>query len=123
MRRVLLTIMMTVLVCVTHAKTFLVCVGISDYPGRFNDLRVSAEDPKLVKRLFEVNGNSSALLFTNSQASLSNVISAMRHAYSQASSNDAVVFFFKNKKLELGKKFTICYCNLLHSSSHLLLHN
>ena len=111
MRRVLLTIMMTVLVCVTHAKTFLVCVGISDYPGRFNDLRVSAEDPKLVKRLFEVNGNSSALLFTNSQASLSNVISAMRHAYSQAGSNDAVVFFFSGHGIPGG---FACYDGMLY---------
>ena len=113
-KRVLTLIMVFLLACSLHAKNFIICVGISDYPGIRNDLHVSGTDPKLVKRLYEVNGNTSASLFTNSQATLKNVTAAMRNAYRLATADDAVIFYFSGHGVPGG---FVCYDGFLYYST------
>ena len=45
------------------AKTYIVSVGIADYPGRQNDLRVSANDAKTISGIFTKNGNATVDCF------------------------------------------------------------
>ena len=53
-----LAIIMFFLLCISAlpARTYIVCVGIADYPGRQNDLRVSANDAKTISGIFTKNG-------------------------------------------------------------------
>ena len=48
------------------ARTYIVSVGIADYPGRQNDLRVSANDAKTISGIFTKNGNATVDCFVNS---------------------------------------------------------
>lgn len=77
-----------------QAKNYIVCVGISDYPGTKSDLNLSANDATTIKKLYEKNGHAETRLLTNEQATVENVKETLRSLYSQASSNDAIVFFF-----------------------------
>ena len=54
-----------------QAKTYIVCVGVSDYPGTNMDLRVSASDAKTIYKIFRKNGNSVAVSLTDSLATSS----------------------------------------------------
>ena len=53
-----------------QAKTFVVCIGIADYPGRQNDLRVSANDAKTISGIFTKNGNATVDCFVNSDVTI-----------------------------------------------------
>lgn len=45
------------------ARTYVVCVGIVDYPGTKNDLRVSANDAKIILGIFTKNGKAAVSCF------------------------------------------------------------
>lgn len=53
-----------------QARTYIVCVGIADYPGRQNDLRVSANDAKTISGIFTKNGNATVDCFVNSDVTI-----------------------------------------------------
>ncbi len=77
------------------AKVYLVSVGISDYPGRENDLALPANDAKLVTQIYLRNSrNTEYIQLLNSQATVENILNAMRSLYARAGENDIVVFFF-----------------------------
>lgn len=84
------------LACATTAcaKNFVVCVGLSDYPGYGNDLTVSADDAVYMANLFRNNGQSEVYCLTNRNATVGNVVSTMRNAYGRAREHDAVILFF-----------------------------
>lgn len=89
--------MVMVLACCAigaQAKTFAVCVGLSDYPGTANDLRVSAGDAVAVSNLFASNGNCRVSILTNSKATGNRVCQLMEQTYRAAGANDVVVLFF-----------------------------
>jgi hypothetical protein len=46
------------------ARTYVVCVGIVDYPGTKNDLWVSANDAKIILGIFAKNGKAAVSFFT-----------------------------------------------------------
>ncbi len=77
-----------------HAKVYLVSVGIADYPGTVNDLRLPADDANLVAWLYSQNTSVEYKLLLNSQATLSNIVNAMQTVFAKAGANDIVVFFF-----------------------------
>ena len=77
-----------------RARNYVVCVGIADYPGTENDLNLSATDAVTMKDLYEKNGDAEVLTFTNEQATVSAVVSALNAVYGKASATDAIVFFF-----------------------------
>jgi uncharacterized caspase-like protein len=76
------------------AKNFVVCVGLSDYPGYGNDLTVSADDAVYMANLFRRNGDSEVYCLTNRNATVSRVVSTMRQAYSLAREHDTVILYF-----------------------------
>ena len=81
------------------AKNFVVCVGLSDYPGYGNDLTVSAYDAVFMSNLFRRNGNSEVYCLTNRDATVNRVVSAMRQAYGRAGEHDTVILFFSGHGL------------------------
>lgn len=78
----------------TEAKTYIVCIGVQNYPGRVNDLTLPAKDAMAMKQLFERNGNAEVILLTNQNATRANIIKAMRQLFSKATPNDAVAIYF-----------------------------
>ena len=79
---------------VACAKNFVVCVGLSDYPGFGNDLTVSADDAVYMANLFRRNGDAEVHCLTNRNATVSNVVSTMRQTYGRARQHDTVILFF-----------------------------
>ena len=72
----------------------MVCVGISDYPGTRNDLRVSDNDAKTIHAIFAKNGNVKSSLILNQRATIRNVCNEMRALFAPAESDDEVILFF-----------------------------
>lgn len=76
------------------AKTYIVCVGIDDYPGEINDLFLCVKDARTIQWLFNQNGDCETTLVTDRNATVSNVTTAMRTLFAKAKKNDAVAIFF-----------------------------
>ncbi len=112
MKRALLLIhILLVLACAVQAKTYVVCVGISDYPGKKNDLRVSANDAMTIYNIFDKNPRASACYITNEKATATNVLNTMQSFYSQAHSGDVVVLYFSGHGVKGG---LVCYDQVLN---------
>lgn len=77
-----------------NAKTYLVAVGVADYPGTANDLRLCAKDARDIVNLYEMRPGTESLLLTDHQATKENIVRAMTSVYSKATSKDQVMFFF-----------------------------
>ena len=114
MRR--LAIIMFFLLCISalQARTYIVCVGIADYPGRQNDLRVSANDAKTISGIFTKNGNATVDCFVNSDVTVKKVCTAMRNTFAKASPSDAIILYFSGHGVPGG---LVCYDGFLYYSS------
>ena len=79
---------------VISAKTYLVAVGVSEYPQKERCLRLPANDAATIRYLYSKNSNTETVLITNSNATQKAVLIAMQKAFVQAKANDIIVFFF-----------------------------
>ena len=95
------------------SKTYLVSVGISDYPGTQNDLRLAHNDAATIQWLYKENKNATTVMLLNEQATVANVKAAMKRLFSAATANDIVVFFFSGHGVQGG---FVCYDGFLHYS-------
>lgn len=77
-----------------NAKVFLVSVGVSDYPGTADDLRLPVNDAKTITWLYSKNADLQYSQLLNSNATRANIISAMDRVFAKAGTNDIVVFFY-----------------------------
>ena len=77
-----------------QAKVFLVSVGIADYPGKENDLRISDNDAKTIAKVFQATKDASINVLTNEAATQSALLSTMHTAFADAESGDAVILYF-----------------------------
>lgn len=93
-----------------EAKNYVVCVGVSDYPGEMIDLFVSHRDAELMTNLFRRNGDAEIRCITNHDATVKNVVRAMNETYQKAGSEDAVILFFSGHGLDGGFR---CYDGVL----------
>jgi len=89
-------IILLFLVCALsiQAKTFVVSVGIADYPGVKNDLRISDNDAQTLAKLFRATKDASVSVLVNNQATQSALLSTMRTSFANAQSCDAVILYF-----------------------------
>lgn len=87
-------------------KTYMVSIGISDYPGEINDLTLPSRDAKTLKWLFEKNQDAETILITDKQATVSNISSQMKSHFSKATSDDTVILFYSGHG---NKGFLECY--------------
>ena len=85
-----------ILICCIQlqAKVYLVSVGIADYPGTKNDLRISDNDAKTIAKVFNATKDASVSVLVNEQASQSALLSSMHSVFADAESDDAVILFF-----------------------------
>lgn len=97
-----------------QARTYIVCVGIADYPGRQNDLRVSANDAMTISGIFTKNGNATVDCFVNSDVTIKKVCTAMRNTFAKASPSDAIILYFSGHGVPGG---LVCYDGVLYYSS------
>ncbi|MBQ7422192.1 MAG: caspase family protein [Prevotella sp.] len=74
--------------------TYVVCVGIADYPGTRNDLRISDDDAQTISRIFQATKNASVKVLTNHEATQSAVIDAMQTLFRHARATDTMILFF-----------------------------
>ena len=94
-----------------HAqKIFVVSVGIADYK-EINDLRFTENDVMTFNHIISNHTNDITTL-VGSQATHANVIRSTRRVFSQATPNDAVIFFFSGHGYEGG----FC-CYDMHANS------
>ena len=77
-----------------QAKAYLVSVGIADYPGTKNDLRISDNDAKTIAKVFNATKDASVSVLVNEQATQSALLSSMHSVFADAGSDDAVILFF-----------------------------
>ena len=101
---IICTFILFCLAVTANAKTYLVAVGVSDYPGTDKDLRLPANDAATVQYIYSKNSNAESVLLTNSNATKSAVLSKLRSTFAKASENDIIVFFFSGH----GSKGAFC---------------
>ena len=101
---IICTFILFSLAVTANAKTYLVAVGVSDYPGTDKDLRLPANDAATVQYIYSKNSNAESVLLTNSNATKSAILSKLRSTFAKASENDIIVFFFSGH----GSKGVFC---------------
>ena len=101
-------------ITILPARTYIVSVGIADYPGRQNDLRVSAYDAKIIAGIFNKNGKTTVDCFVNSDVTIQKVCSAMQQTFAKATSSDAIILYFSVHGIPGG---LVCYDGFLYYSS------
>ncbi len=77
-----------------QAKVYIVSVGIADYPGTENDLRISDNDAKAIAKVFLATKDASVKVLTNEDATQSALLSTMHTLFEDAQNDDAVVLYF-----------------------------
>lgn len=90
----LLALLLWGVCAVAPAKVYLVSVGIADYPGTENDLTLPVNDAKTISWLYSRNTNVVYRQLLDRQATVNNILSALRTTFAKAGANDLVVFFF-----------------------------
>lgn len=113
LRKSILTLILLAVTLASSAKSYIVCVGISDYPGTENDLNVCDKDALTIKKIFEKSMGAEVVLLTNQTATLANVSNKMKELFSKAGHDDTVIFYFSGHGL--GKKNSfVCYDGFLN---------
>lgn len=82
---------------IANAKTYLVSVGIADYsdfPSKITNLRLPPADAKTIADLYAKNTAVKYSVLIDKKATKNNILKAMKKVFSEAKSNDIVVFFF-----------------------------
>jgi uncharacterized caspase-like protein len=77
-----------------QSKTYIVCVGVADYPGMENDLRISDNDAKTIAKVYEATKDASVSILVNEDATQSALLSTMHTTFADAQSDDAVILYF-----------------------------
>ncbi len=73
---------------------YLVSIGITDYPGTKNDLRLPAKDALTIQGVYDRNGKATTVALVNSQATKARIKEYVDRLFSKAGKNDVIVLFF-----------------------------
>ena len=89
-------VLMLLFACIfqVQAKVYLVSVGIADYPGKANDLRVSDNDAKTIVKVFEATKDAYVTTITNEGATIGAVLRVMQNVFSSANADDTIILYF-----------------------------
>jgi len=80
----------------------MVAVGVSDYPGTVNDLRLPVNDVKAILDVYVKKGGVSYELITDNKARVSTIKKSMNRVYAKAKSKDIVLFVFSGHGYQGG---------------------
>ena len=105
-------VILLLLACVLsiQSKSYVVCVGIADYPGKENDLRISDNDAQTIAKVFQATKDASVSVLANEDATQSALLSTMHTTFADAQSNDAVILYFSGHGTPGA---LVCYDGLL----------
>ena len=106
----LLTVLLLFCCLQLQAKVYLVSVGIADYPGKENDLRISDNDAKTIAKVFQATKDASVNVLVNEAATQSALLSTMHNTFEDADYNDAVILYFSGHGTPGA---LVCYDGLL----------
>ncbi len=112
-RAIFLALALVLAPLVAEAKIYLLSVGISDYPGTQNDLRLPHNDAATMKWLYKQNEQAKVCLLTNDKAKVATVKAALQKMVSLATEDDIVVMFFSGHGVKGG---FVCYDGFLYYS-------
>lgn len=90
----ILTVLLLICSLQLQAKVYLLSVGIADYPGKENDLRISDDDAKTIAKVFQATKDVSVNILVNEAATQSALLSTMHTTFEDADYNDAVILYF-----------------------------
>lgn len=90
----ILTVLLLICSLQLQAKVYLLSVGIADYPGKENDLRISDNDAKTIAKVFQATKDASVNVLVNEAATQSALLSTMHTTFEDADYNDAVILYF-----------------------------
>lgn len=93
-----------------QAKVYLVSIGIADYPGSKNDLRISDNDAKTVAKVFSATKDASVRVLVNNEATQSALLNTMHRVFANAQSDDAIILYFSGHGTPGA---LVCYDGLL----------
>ena len=110
MKKHLLLAWMMLCAFTLQAKTYLVSVGIADYPGTEHDLRISDNDAKTIAKVFSVAKQAAVSILINEQATQSALLSTMHTSFMNANSEDIVILYFSGHGTPGA---LVCYDGLL----------
>lgn len=111
MRKNSILIVLLLICCLQlQAKVYLVSVGIADYPGKENDLRISDNDAKTIAKVFQATKDASVNVLVNEAATQSALLSTMHTTFEDADYNDAVILYFSGHGTPGA---LVCYDGLL----------
>lgn len=92
--RAALTVLASMAAGVAWPHTYLVAVGIGDYPGTDMDLVLPSADARTVAAIYRHNSGASVRLLLDSQATASAVTEAMDDLFAKAGPDDEVILFY-----------------------------
>lgn len=96
---------MLTLVVGLQAKTYVVCVGIADYPGKSHDLQSSSADAATIQNIYDKNGKAQTVLCLNTEATIQQVCNLMEQTFSSATESDVITFYFSGHGVPGGFVF------------------
>lgn len=94
-----------------QAKIYLLSIGISDYPGTQNDLRLPHNDAATMQWLYKENKHAQVCLLMNDKAKVATIKKALQKMAAIATPNDIVVMFFSGHGIKGG---FVCYDGFLY---------
>lgn len=109
-RPLLLILILALAPIMSEAKTYLLSVGISDYPGTQNDLRLPHNDAATMQWLYKENKQAKTVLLMNEKATISNVKTALKNMAAKATANDICIIFFSGHGVKGG---FVCHDEIL----------
>ena len=93
-RQIILSALALICCIQLQAKVYLVSVGIANYPGTKNDLRISDNDAKTIAKVFQATKDAYSIVLVNERATQSALLSSMQTAFADAERDDAVILYF-----------------------------
>ena len=94
MKRIVMPILLCILTLPLFGKVYLVSVGIADYSGKENDLRVSDEDAKTISKIFLATKDASVHTLINEDATQGAMLGVMYTLFSEAGNDDIIMLYF-----------------------------
>ena len=94
----------------SDGKTYLVSVGIADYPGNKHDLRVSAEDAVTINKVFLATKHATSKVLLNHEVTKEALLNNMDIMFANADSDDTIILYFSGHGVEGS---FVCYDGFL----------
>ena len=95
-------LLLLIMPCMVKATTYLVSIGISDYPGTSLDLNLPVNDAQTITWVYSKNKDLRYCQLLNENPTRANIIKAMDKVFSMAKANDVVVLYYSGHGYEGG---------------------